>query len=122
MRSLGIALSLCLTLSLASLSLAAEILLPHGRTAFQTNEPIDISVVRTADANLAAGTLALTLGAGQTSEGALEPSAPFVYKDSFVYRLTLRSTRGGRAADGRDVGAFVEIALDVAPRQPPAGP
>ena len=67
-------------------------------------------------------TLSLAPASGETREGALEPGDPLVYKDSFVYRLTLRSTRGGRAADGRDVGAFVEIALDVAPRQPPAGP
>jgi len=61
MRLLGIALSLCWMLSLASPSVAAEILLLQGRTAFQTNEPIDLSVVRTADANLAAGTLGLVL-------------------------------------------------------------
>jgi hypothetical protein len=60
--------------------------------------------------------LALSPGAGQTSEGALEPPAPFVYKDSFVYRLVLRSTRGGRAADGREIGCFVQVALEPAPR------
>jgi hypothetical protein len=62
-------------------------------------------------------TLALSLGAGQTGEGVLEPSAPFVYKDSFVYRLVLRSTRGWREPDGREVGAFVEVALDVDARR-----
>jgi len=36
-------------------------LLPQGRTAFQTNEWIDVSVVRSADKSLAAGELVLTL-------------------------------------------------------------
>jgi hypothetical protein len=62
-------------------------------------------------------TLALSLAEGQTSEGVLEPGAPFVYKDSFVYRLALRSTRGGREPDGREVGAFVDVVLDVNARQ-----
>lgn len=40
---------------------APEILLPQVRTAFQTNETIDISVFRSADKPLAAGELVLTL-------------------------------------------------------------
>jgi hypothetical protein len=33
-----------------------------------------------------------------------------------VYPLKLRSTRGGREPDGREVGAFVEIVLEPAAR------
>jgi hypothetical protein len=40
---------------------APEILLPQARTAFQTNETIDVSVFRSADKPLAAGELVLTL-------------------------------------------------------------
>ncbi len=55
--------TLLLTLFLGANSAvpAAEILLPQGRTAFQTNEWIDVSVVRTSDQPLAAGELKLTL-------------------------------------------------------------
>jgi hypothetical protein len=58
----------------------------------------------------------LSLGPGEGGEGTLEPGAPFVYKDSFVYPLKLSSTRGGREPDGREVGTFVEILLEPAPR------
>jgi len=53
---------------------------------------------------------------GQTGDGRLEPGTPFVYKDAFVYVLKLRSRRGGRDASGRNLGAFVQIALEARPR------
>ena len=49
-------------LGIASTSAAAEIklFLPLGRTAYQTNERIDVSVIRSADVPLSAGDLTLT--------------------------------------------------------------
>ncbi|HUW30745.1 MAG TPA: hypothetical protein VM223_03970, partial [Planctomycetota bacterium] len=49
----------CSQIALAETSL--EILLPLGRTNYQTNEMIDLAVVRTGDQNLPAADLAMTL-------------------------------------------------------------
>ncbi len=56
----------------------------------------------------------------------LDPGRPFVYKDTFVYVVRLRSRRGGEIASPpekgrRSVGAFVAIELDVANRRRPPG-
>lgn len=64
----------------------------------------------------------VTVPAGASTSMVLEPGSPLVYKDSFVYVLTLRSQRGGDAPspDGRTqrhLGAFVSITLDVDKRQ-----
>jgi hypothetical protein len=59
---------------------------------------------------------------GQTRSLSLEPEAGFPYKDTFVYVVRLRSTRGGGgerpAADTseRVLGAFVRISLEVTVR------
>lgn len=63
------------------------------------------------------GALALPAAAGQTVEGSLTPGSPFVYKDSFVYVLKLRSQRGRTDTQGRILGAFVQITLDVTRRR-----
>lgn len=68
-----------------------------------------------------AGTLSLSALPGQTVEDSLTPGSPLVYKDTFVYGLKLRSAGGGPDAEGRQVGAFVEITLEVDPRRSGAG-
>jgi hypothetical protein len=59
----------------------------------------------------------VAVGPGESRELAVSPGAPFVYKDSFVHVLRLRSRRSGSTRDGeagpRSVGAFVELRLDV---------
>ncbi len=60
---------------------------------------------------------AVELRPNATAELLLEPPSPFVYKDSFVYVLKARSSRGGpTASDPRPLGSFVSFELDVAPR------
>jgi hypothetical protein len=59
------AVACCSLLTPSAAWSAPEILLPQARSAFQTNEWIDISVARSADKPLAAGELVLAL----TSEG-----------------------------------------------------
>jgi hypothetical protein len=54
--------------------------------------------------------LSVEAGVNETRAGVIEPGRGFVYKDSFVYVLRLRSERGAPRA------AFVSIALDVVPR------
>jgi hypothetical protein len=57
------------------------------------------------------------LGPDEAATLSFEPRRPFVYKDSFVYVLRLRSTRGGHAAgDARELGCFVRIELEVEKR------
>lgn len=68
------------------------------------------------DVSVAIGSrrLSVAVGPGETGQAALEPGRGFVYKDSFVYVLRLRSARDAPRA------AFVSIALDVnaRPRRP----
>jgi len=60
-----------------------------------------------------------TLGPGETQELRFAPPRGFAYKDTFVYVLKSTSRRGGTiAGDGRSLGAFVAIQLDVAKRTP----
>jgi hypothetical protein len=62
----------------------------------------------------------ITLGPAQTRDVRLRSGRPFPYKETSVYVLTLKSSRG--APDGQPragatgVGTFVEIALDVEPK------
>jgi hypothetical protein len=66
-------------------------------------------------------TLSLAPATAETREGALEPGDPFVYKDSFVYVLKLRSDPAGPVHAGPSDGVFVRIRLEVVPRPvPPA--
>lgn len=69
----------------------------------------------------AGGRLGIAVAPEQQNEGWLAAGAPFVYKDTFVYVLRLRSRRGAPHPEGRVLGCFVSITLDVAPR-PPAEP
>jgi hypothetical protein len=61
----------------------------------------------------------LALAAGETREVTLAPGAGFPYKETSVYVLRLRSTRGAPDPASADTtrrnGAFVEIALEVEP-------
>jgi hypothetical protein len=70
LRSLGRALAATILVALPAAAHAAkaEILLPLNRTVYQTNEWIDVSVVRGDDAALKAGELVLTLGGGDGSK------------------------------------------------------
>lgn len=55
----------------------------------------------------------MAMGPAEVREASLDPGAAFVYKDSFVHVLRLRSARGGGP---RHAGAFVRIALEVGRR------
>jgi hypothetical protein len=57
----------------------------------------------------------VTVGPAETGEVTLVPGAPFVYKDSFVYVIRLRSRRAAPepGGTGRTLGSFVRIDLDV---------
>ena len=55
----------------------------------------------------------LAVGAGETREAAFTATPGFAYKETFLYVLNLRSSRGGADRHGRTVGSFVTIALDV---------
>lgn len=61
----------------------------------------------------------ITPASGAEAEATVAPGTPFVYKDTFVYVLRLRSRGSGflpgslRETAGRRVGSFVRIALDV---------
>src|SRR5947209_5124882 len=48
-----------------------QVLLPLGRTAYQTNELIDLSVVRSSPAELPAADVSITLAGGDGSQVAL---------------------------------------------------
>ena len=56
------------------------------------------------------------VGVGESQELVFTPSRGFVYKDTFVHVLKLHSTRGAPGPDGRSLGAFLSIRLEVAKR------
>jgi hypothetical protein len=62
----------------------------------------------------------VTLASGESRDLAFAPGRGFPYKDTFVYVMKVRSTLGGAlpGGDGRSLGAFVSIRLDVAKRVP----
>jgi hypothetical protein len=57
----------------------------------------------------------VTVGPAETGEVEMTPGAPFVYKDSFVYVIRLRSRRAAPepGGTGRTLGSFVRIDLEV---------
>jgi hypothetical protein len=57
----------------------------------------------------------LSVGPGQSQEVALSVGRGLRYYDTFLHVLHLRSRRGAPLADGRSVGAFVEIRLEMGP-------
>jgi hypothetical protein len=57
----------------------------------------------------------LSVGPGQSREVALTVGRGVRYYDTFLHVLHLRSRRGAPLADGRPVGAFVEIRLEMGP-------
>lgn len=61
----------------------------------------------------------LQVAAGASGEATLAPPSPFVYKDSFVYVLRVRSRNPSTAFDesGRPAGPFVTVRLETAKRR-----
>jgi hypothetical protein len=57
----------------------------------------------------------VTVGPGQVAEIELEAGRGVRYYDTYLHVLHLRSRRGARLADGRSVGAFVDVRLVVGP-------
>jgi hypothetical protein len=57
----------------------------------------------------------VSVGPGQTREVGLSVGRGLRYYDTFLHVLHLRSRRGASLADGREVGAFVEIRLEMGP-------
>ncbi len=57
----------------------------------------------------------VSVGPGQTREVGLSVGRGLRYYDTFLHVLHLRSRRGAPLADGREVGAFVEIRLEMGP-------
>lgn len=97
-----------------------KVLLPLGRTAYQTNERIDVAVVRSAAEALAAGDLALALDGDDGSRlaftFAVPAAAPLDGKALRTEHLYLdgRLLRPGRyalrvAADGAQATAAIEV-------------
>jgi hypothetical protein len=58
----------------------------------------------------------LTVGPGQVVEADLPAGRGLRYYDTYLHVLRLRSRRGAPLADGRAVGAFVDLRLVVGPR------
>jgi hypothetical protein len=95
--------------------------LARGEVYLRALEPVRRMTVRLAGGpsgdqiTVGVGNRHFTLDVGSDQEGVatLEPGRGFVYKDSFVYVLHVRSGRGAPR------GAFVSIALDVDPRPRP---
>lgn len=61
-----------------------------------------------------------TLASGESRDLVFSPPRGFPYKDTFVHVVTFRSTLGGAlpGGDGRSLGSFVTVRLDVAKRAP----
>jgi hypothetical protein len=57
----------------------------------------------------------VTVGPGQVAEIELEAGRGVRYYDTYLHVLHLRSRRGARIADGRSVGAFVDVRLVMGP-------
>ena len=53
----------------------------------------------------------VTVGPGQVAEIALDAGRGLRYYDTYLHVLHLRSRRGAPLADGRAVGAFVDVRL-----------
>jgi hypothetical protein len=75
-RLLGLAALLIGSLSASLEAADVKVLLTQGRTAYQTNERIDLAVVRSAAEALPAGDLALTLAGEDGSKLAFSFAAP----------------------------------------------
>ncbi len=58
----------------------------------------------------------VTVGPGQLAEIDLLAGRGLGYYDTYLHVLRLSSRRGGRLADGREVGAFVDARLVMGPR------
>jgi hypothetical protein len=57
----------------------------------------------------------VAVGPGQTREVTLPVGRGLRYYDTYLHVLHLRSRRGAPLPDGRAVGAFVEIRLEMGP-------
>jgi hypothetical protein len=59
----------------------------------------------------------VSVAGGESRDLTFAPPLGFRYKDTFLHVVKLRSARGGAGADGRSLGAFVSIRLEVAKRR-----
>jgi hypothetical protein len=66
-------------------------------------------------ARLRGGSRRATVGPGEAAEIQLPAGRGVRYYDTYLHVLHLRSRRGARLADGRSVGAFVEVRLAMGP-------
>ncbi len=69
----------------------------------------------TVTARLGGGSRRVTVGPGQVAEIELPADRGVRYYDTFLHVLRLHSRRGARLADGRSVGAFVDVRLVMGP-------
>jgi len=76
-----------------------------------TGGPLGDSVT----ARLGAASEGIGLGPGQRGEVSLPAGPGLRYYDTYLHVLHLRSRRGAALADGRKVGAFVEVQLTMGP-------
>jgi hypothetical protein len=101
-----------------------------GEVIVRALEPIRVMTVRVTggplgdEVRLATGGASQTVSvaARETREIVFRPPRGFPYKDTFVHVLETRSRRGGvvsgPSGDARLLGAFVQITLEVVPREP----
>jgi len=61
----------------------------------------------------------VSVGPGESREIQLEAGRGVRYYDTYLHVLRLESRRGAPLADGRAVGAFCDLRLDMGPRFPP---
>src|SRR5581483_8845310 len=109
-----LAVGLCLLLASATQA-ELKVLLPQGRTVYQTNEWIDVSVVRTGQA-LPAGNLMLTLAGDDGSKITVTFGVPALAQGTGTehYHINGRLLRPGSylltaAADGATATSPIEI-------------
>jgi hypothetical protein len=58
----------------------------------------------------------VAVGPGQVAEIELRAGRGLLYYDTYLHVVRLSSRRGGRLADRREVGAFVDVRLVMGPR------
>ena len=124
-RKMLVAMIVCAMVGLsAAWGAEVKILLPLDRKAYQTNEQIDVSVIRSAPDALAAGSLVLTLMGDDGSKLAFTFPLPAVAKAANDARATENLHLNGRllrpghykmdvAADGASASAEIDVCSHV---------